>query len=510
VNKSRVSTEQTARVLKPPLFALCLAAAFGNTHGQERTPIDPLPTGQIGTGAWQRQFTGSVRPEWFGAKCDGLADDTTPFQAAVAYVTATHAKSSSIELSACTLRLTRPITVTSGLRITGQGVSPYDGALGTVGNGSWLFFDHPGVGIRTEGDRPISGLVFEKLGTRRDQPPPTMNWAPRPYDFDFVISNADTMFLDVTLLNPTKGIKADKGHYGRLTIERLRGQPLQVGVEVSESYDTFTAHDVHFWPFWRDDPNIRAYTLQHLDAFWLYRADNPMMSDVFTIFARAGIRFSQNAFGKVSKLHLVNADFDRGLWGLWIDPSVTDGVTGQADNVTIQGETGVPLTIGIFCLGSGGRMSFGNLSIAVSDRNAIRIEGSRNDYRITNLEITGYDLSAAGFPAVEALGGNSILIADVPLISGGKSGPIYGGAGTIRAKLAEGKTETTTNKDGDIVVEHAAGITPSAVFVQQATALPLHWSVVSVTNTNFTVRTYNSNGTPLSDSRVIYYWFAER
>jgi hypothetical protein len=155
-------------------------------------------------------------------------------------------------------------------------------------------------------------------------------------------------------------------------------------------------------------------------------------------------------------------------------------------------------------------MSFGNLSIAVSDRNAIRIEGSRNDYRITNLEIAGYDLSAAGFPAVEALGGNSILIADVPLISGGKSGPIYGGAGTIRAKLAEGKTETTTNKDGDIVVEHAAGITPNAVFVQQATALPLHWSVVSVTNTNFTIRTYNSNGTPLSNSPVIYYWFAER
>jgi hypothetical protein len=82
-------------------------------------------------------------------------------------------------------------------------------------------------------------------------------------------------------------------------------------------------------------------------------------------------------------------------------------------------------------------MSFSNLNIAVSAQNAIRIEGNGNEYRFTNLEVVGYDLSAAGFPAVEAFAGNSIFIAEFPYISGGASSPKYGGAGVIKAKLVE-------------------------------------------------------------------------
>jgi hypothetical protein len=478
--------------------------------GSDDGGVNLVPKRGTGTGGWERQFVGSVRPEWFGARCDGHTDDTNSVQETVNYVGADGARSSSIELGDCTLRLTKSITVTSGLRIIGEGVSPYEGTLGTPGRGSWLFFDHPGVGIRTVGGRQISGLEFERLGTRRNQPEPGAGWKPCGCDFDFVMSDADVLFDDVMLLNPTKGIKIDKGHYGRLRIERLRGQPLEVGIEVEESYDTFIAHDVKFWPFWRDIPSVHSYTLQHLDAFWLLRADNPMMSDVFTIFAHAGIRFSQNTYGKVSKLHLANADFDRGLFGLWVDSSVTSGVTGQADNVTIQGETDVPLTKGIICVGSDGRMSFGNLSIAVSDQNAIRIEGRNNNYQISNLEIQGYDLSGSGFPAVEALMGNSITIMGLPDISGGRSGVRYGGEGEIRVRLAQGRVKMTTDAAGDILVKHGSGVVPTIVLAQQVASEPSPWAIVSVTASNFVLRTYKANGTPLADAEVTYYWRAEK
>jgi len=478
--------------------------------GADDGGVHVIPTGQVGAGAWERQFTGAVRPEWFGVKCNSFADDTTAFQKVVNYVTANKARVFFIELSDCTLRLTAPITVTGSLRIVGQGVAPYDGVIGTPGGGSWLLFDHAGVGINVAAGRVISGVMFEKFGTRRNQPDPAPGWAPASYDFDFVVTNADASFVDVMLLNPTKGIKHDKGNAGRLTVERLRGQPLQVGIEVSESYDTFRANNVHFWPFWRDDKNVHAYTRGNLDAFRLYRVDNPMLSNVFTIFARAGIRLSENSQGRVSKLHLVNADLDRGTFGIWVDSSVKKGVTVQADNVSIEGESGAADTKGIFDQGSNTRMSFGNLRIDISGQNAIRIEGTGNKYRVNNLEIIGYDRSAAKFPAVEVTAGNSIMVTELPLISGGGAGPKYGGAGSIRAKLAQGKIDATTNSSGDIVVTHGAGVVPELIVAQLISSSPLHWSVVSATATSFTIRTYTATGAPLANSMVSYYWHAEK
>ena len=403
--------------------------------GQDDGGVHVVPAPRAGSGAWVRQFAGAVRPEWFGARCDGVADDTGALQRAVAHVSAAKGADFHIELGACTLRLTAPISIGASLRIVGQGVAPYEAVLGKPGGGSWLLLDHPGVGVQVNAAGPLSGVMFEKFGTRRNQPAPAPGWAPRPFDFDFVVSNADVAFIDVMLLNPTKGIRHDRGGYGRLSLERLRGQPLQVGVEVSMSADTFRASNVHFWPFWQDDPLVHAYTLQSLDAFWLYRTDNPMFSNVFTIFARSGIRFSQNASGAVSKLHLANADFDRGTFGLWVDPSVKRGITAQLDNVSIQGESGRKDTKGIFVQGSNSRVSFGNLRIDVSAQNAIRLEGNANELNIANLEVVGYDQNAAGFPAVEALRGNTVAIAGAPRVVEGGKGPKFGGTGTVSVLL---------------------------------------------------------------------------
>jgi hypothetical protein len=390
-----------------------------------------VPRPKLGEGAWERQFTGALRPEWFGAKCDGVNDDTAAFQAAINYTRTSSKREYLVELSDCTLRFTAPIRITGGLRIVGQGVSPYEGGIGKLGSGSWIFLDHPGVGVNVGSDRVVSGVSFSNFGTRRNQPTPTANWSPGKFDFDFVISNSDALFVDMTLLNPTKGIQLNNGEAGRLTVERLRGQPFQIGIEITKSYDTFRADNVHFWPFWRDDKDVEAYTRSNLDAFHLLRTDNPILSNVFTIFARAGIRFSQNQFGHLNKLHLSNSDFDRGNFGLWIDASVTEGITGQVDNVTIEGESKMPGTKGFFNQGNKSRLSFGNLRIDVSDQNAFRVDGMANDIRIGNLEIIGYDQSKSGFPAVEAAPGNSIHIAQIPYIANGGAGAIFGGRGAI-------------------------------------------------------------------------------
>ena len=322
--------------------------------GADDVGIHVVPVGRSGRGAWVRQVSGGVRPEWFGARCDGVQDDTGALQSAITYVTTARSREFQVELRGCTLRLTAPIVVSGGMRMMGQGAAPPETPGGNPGTGSWLLFDHPGAGINVGTGSLINGVLLERFGTFRRQPPPSPGWAPGKFDYDIVVANADATFVDLMLLNPTKGIRIAKGNAGRLTLERVRGQPLEVGIEVWYAADTFRANNIHFWPFWRNDKDVHAYTRQHLDAFWFHRADNPMLSNVFTIFARSGMRFSQQPAGRVSKLHVVNSDFDNGTYGLWIDSSVTLGITAQLDNISIQG-TGSRGTNGILNQGNNSR-----------------------------------------------------------------------------------------------------------------------------------------------------------
>lgn len=50
---------------------------------------------------------------------------------------------------------------------------------------------------------------------------------------------------------------------------------------------------------------------------------------------------------------------------------------------------------------------------------------------IGNAEILNYNQSGSGFPAVEALAGNTVQFAQAPVISGGGAGPKYSTTGTI-------------------------------------------------------------------------------
>ncbi|HBA35603.1 MAG TPA: hypothetical protein DCZ12_15870, partial [Gammaproteobacteria bacterium] len=66
------------------------------------------------------------------------------------------------------------------------------------------------------------------------------------------------------------------------------------------------------------------------------RVDNPFISSIFTIFARAGIRVAESASGSVNKMRIGLADFDRGSFGIWSDSTATTGATIKANTITIQ------------------------------------------------------------------------------------------------------------------------------------------------------------------------------
>lgn len=418
-----------------------------------------------GTGAVARSAQAKMRDvvsvKDFGAVGDSNGttgngtDDTAAVQAAIDYIKASGG-GYSLYVPEGTYRLTSRLLIDSAVRVVGEGCSPYVTTPGTRGNGSWLYFDHTGKGLQIDGTAALAGVAFEHFGTFRNQPTPGVGWAPTAHDYDIYVDNADVTIDDVVLLNPTKGFKLTNTNYGRLTIKRLRGQPLQIGIDIDECYDLPQISDVHFWPYWKDDSNVHAYTLQNLDAIYLRRVDNPQLVNIFTIYARAGIRITKSSAGSVSKLHVVNADFDRGKYGIWVDSTVTVA-DGQFENVTSQGETGVSETKGIFLQGTNTSFYFGNYSSAYTAHNAVRVDGTGNRITFAAAKANYYDQSGVGYPAFEAATGNWLIFATEPEDYNGGAGGTFSTTGNIVADKWRSFGPTVTSSSGTITSYTSSG-----------------------------------------------------
>lgn len=421
-----------------------------------------LASGDIDKGdaliAVKQPFTGSVlrtqhdkNAEFltvrdFGAVGDGVTDDTIALQNAINAVKATGG-TYQLRLTEGNYRCTAPLIVDTELQIVGDGCAPYHDVLGAKGNGSWLFFDHAGKGISVIGTVPISGISFEKFGTYRNQPTPAAGWTPGEFDWDISLNNADAFLKDLMLLNPTKGILLEGG---RLEMDSVRGQAFKCFIYVDFTYDVLKMTNIHVWPFWRDDSFVHAYTIENLDAIVLLRCDNPMLTNIFTIFAFTGIRFEQGTNGIASKVHLVNGDFDRGKYGIYVGSGITGaGPTGMFVNVTSQAEIGVAGSRGIIVSGKNCELTFVNYESNWSDFNGVSIGGTDNNITFSGaLSIKNFNKSGGGYPALEALNNNIVRIDGYPRVVG--TGPRYGGSGLIYVDEWRAYTPTVTAESGTI------------------------------------------------------------
>ncbi len=353
-------------------------------------------------------------------------------------------------------RVTAPLNITAGINITGNGTTPYVGATGTRGGGSWLHFDHLGKGFNiTNAAALMSGIKFSNFGTRRSQTAPGGGWTPIAADYDFYINNADVTMEDIMLLNPTKGIELTNGSAGRLTLNRVRGQPLQVGLKVTKALDVVSINQLHFWPFWYDDSNVHTYTKANLDALYFERCDNPNLSNIFTIFARAGLRIGQNADGTVNKIRGVNLDFDVGKYSLWIDSTVTTGVTGQLTNFTAQAETGLADSRTIFIEGNSSNLDITNIRSDRCNKSVLDITGTSNLVGIDGLKAYTYDQAAGGHPAIKAAATNIVRITGSPVFD---TGTRYSTTGSIFVDEWRSYTPTITAGTGTLTTVTGTGL----------------------------------------------------
>lgn len=197
-------------------------------------------------------------------------------------------------------------------------VSPVQGA-------NWA---HPVITLQGMG---AAGSLVEGIAFSQPQAAPgpgVSSWTPNNYGHMVAVLdvNGEVVFRRLMFWGVFNGINSQG--VGRTELHGIRGQVFANLVNIDRAFDVVRIDDVHQWPYWADNVAVEQYQQAHLDTITLGRADTPLISNVFTIGAHAGVVFGNagNGVSTGGTLEAIQCDFTRSC--LQVDAS--------ADNVTFQ------------------------------------------------------------------------------------------------------------------------------------------------------------------------------
>jgi hypothetical protein len=174
------------------------------------------------------------------------------------------------------------------------------------------------VGLRNEGgDRPTDDgttfLVTENAGKESGDPfivlhdnstlkgvvlyYPKQNPAGDPVAYPWAVAmrGKNPAVLSVELLNPYNGIDASDNE--RHLIRDVEGQPLRRGIFVDAIYDIGRIENVHFNPWWSDQPGLTQWMEEHGEAFIFGRSDWQYVYNTFCFGYNKGYKFVKTKTG---------------------------------------------------------------------------------------------------------------------------------------------------------------------------------------------------------------------
>ena len=403
----------------------------------------------------------------FGVDLTGQHDSTTEMQNAINQL---QGSGVLLDLLSGFIVVSDTLNVTNTIYMKGRGANYNGNNTDPYGSsGSILWFAHPNVGINISGGS-ASGSKLSGFGTFRNQPGYSVDWEPNDNGYDIYLDNVyDTYINYLLMINPTLGIQSIGS--GRTNISNIRMNAFQNGIYIDNAEDVCIIREIHVWPFWGYSASpytaVSNYIVQNLDAIQLFRCDNPQINNLFTLNARSGIRISQSSYGTTNKIHLVNGDFDVGNMGIWIDDTVTDGVTGQFSNVTAQGwngANGLSIT-GPFLQvdGENCNITFGELAVTDYQLSAVNVTGAANNILLNSPELLNLNLSnTAGTPPINITSDSSyVRIAGTPnIIMNGDSSfgaNFFYGSNVVANKNQVGSFNNVTGNFTGTLPFHAFG-----------------------------------------------------
>ena len=377
----------------------------------------------------------------FGAVGDGITDNSAAIQSAID--AAALDGGGIVLVPAGVFRIADGLILKSAVTLEGIGWS--GDPTGSVHAGSWIYVDQTDfVPITTIGN----GMGLRNLAFAHDQGDPGGGtWQPADYPFTIEITNQTAIFIhfrDVLLLNPTRGIRQVRGPghgAGSLYLERIYGQPMEVGIELElvPGFTFFT--NIHFSPTWSKDPSVTEYTEDHLNAFVAHLMAHPTFQHISVEHANTGMRFPDTSLGTPARMKLSNFDCRRCETGLLVE---ADGFDAKVSNFDFTGpeprtsdsddEGGsllekspfekpgsgpIGTSTAIKITGNGAKLLMAGVDMAEIDRSGISVSGSNTVVLVDGLKIADWNRAAGNHYALSVLHSASrILVGHTRLFDG--------------------------------------------------------------------------------------------
>jgi len=350
-----------------------------------------------------------LNPADFGAKADGAADDTAAIQAAL---DAAGAKGGGVvQLGVGQYRLNGSLVVPSGVTLAGVWQGPH---FSTPHQGTTLLA-YAGRGdedaqplITLRSNSAVRGItVFHPEQAVDDIQP-----------YPWVIQGAGTHLdvMDMTLLNPYKGI--DFGTFGHEMhyIRNVYGCPLRIGVRLDKCTDIGRVENVHFNPnSWTragvpnapKDNNWQKlvdYLQANCVAFEIGRSDWEYMFNTFSWGCKVGYRFFQGEAGP-SNGNFLGIAADWAVTPLLVEQTQESGLL--ITNGEFVGSPACTAAVHITATHSG-VVQLSNCSFWGPHERVVLNEGP-GTVSLSQCNFVQWDNGGTGAVAVEALAGSVII-----------------------------------------------------------------------------------------------------
>lgn len=377
--------------------------------------------------------------DWAGLDLTGATDMTAIVQAAV---NATAAAGQTLHIPAGIIKLNSKITVPEGANIEGPGLpADREGALSAYN--AYFHLAHSDIGFHCTGIAgPSSSGGARRLagfGTYRDHPAFGGGWTPTAASADIQITAAhDVLIEDILFYNANRAVTLNGDPAtgigsGRVTLRRLRGQPMLYGLNIQQVYDTIYIDDIHWWPFWSFDTNVLAYMKANGTACLMGRVDWPQIGRIFSWGMRDGLSIINTAVsgslpgGTLNgAAHIDSLNVDNCERGLLIQAGA-DGVTLDIDQAYMTNTVYAASSM-VTLAANNARLSIKSLYAANTNASAVSIAGTGNTVRIGGSRSSGIDQDATGDAEFSVGSGNKLTLATPPITS---AGTVYGGSGEI-------------------------------------------------------------------------------
>ncbi len=235
----------------------------------------------------------------FGAKGDGIADDTEAFQEAL---DAAGKTGGVVKAGAGRFLIKGHLNIPANVTLEGLWRAPSRADV----------LDSGTVLLPTEGKGDPNGSPFLTLnsssvlkGLTVFYPEQTPTNPPQAYPWTVRGRGDNNSILSVTLVNPYQAVDFGTEFCGRHYINGLYAQALYRGLFIDQCYDVGRIENIHFWPFWNPDlaSDVCRFTYEKGVAFLIARTDGEEGVNLFQIGYNIGFHFVDAGHGGGSGMY---------------------------------------------------------------------------------------------------------------------------------------------------------------------------------------------------------------